>query len=208
MVAVAVDHPRDCHVVLPATCTDDQPKQYSNEDEKLDAETKAAISAGKARLEALTTRPRAVASLLSQSYDNAGAGLTAAQIEQALRDIISSDPDVFGACVAFQPGVFNGEARRSFYACRESLDADGDDTHSLGGSTLRSSGVVSPTASLVDVDLDEGTDTAEGSDGVKSPKSTSSGVFLWMVLALCARGGVGVVLRVRGGCPGCACRCW
>ena len=56
-------------------------KEYGNDDDKLDAETKAAIFAGKARLDALATRPRAVAARLSAAYDGDGPGLTAVEIE-------------------------------------------------------------------------------------------------------------------------------
>jgi hypothetical protein len=81
--------------------------------------------------------------------------------QAALRDIIASDPDVFGACIAYQPGVFNGEARRSFYACRDTSGGDGDDRLTADLSTARKT--VKTTGSGSDVNLDEWPLT-EGSD--------------------------------------------
>ena len=73
--------------------------------------------------------------------------------QASLRDIIASDPDVFGACIAYQPGVFNGEARRSFYACRDTSGGDGDDRLTADMSTARKT--VKTTGSGSDVNLDE-----------------------------------------------------
>jgi hypothetical protein len=55
--------------------------RFENDDARQDAETSAAIAQGKARLEMLTGRPRAVAAMLTTSYDNGGKGLDAAAVQ-------------------------------------------------------------------------------------------------------------------------------
>ena len=73
--------------------------------------------------------------------------------------MLAADPDVFGSCVAYEPGVFFGEAKRSFYACRDT-SGDADDRLTADMSTVRKT---KSTASGSDVNLDEWPLT-EGSD--------------------------------------------
>ena len=57
---------------------------FENDDARQDAATSAAIAQGKARLEGLTGRPRAVAAMLTASYDDGGKGLDATGVQVGL----------------------------------------------------------------------------------------------------------------------------
>lgn len=92
-------------------------------DEGMSSESKAGVvsaaaaAKGKRKLEQLAKLPQAAARQLSDHLSSRPDVVSEVFVRQLLKGVMKGD-GVFGACVAFEPNVFNGMQDKSFYVKR------------------------------------------------------------------------------------------